>query len=85
MAAAVNTVAAAGAVASLALAANPARVSALFVNSGAVPVYLGQAGVMPSNGIPIQLGQSFVDEASDSAWYAVTSGGTGQLTICEVS
>lgn len=71
-------------VASVALASNPARVSALFVNNGSVTVYLGPVGVTVATGIPILPSGSQVDDASTSAWYAITAGGTGSLVICEV-
>ena len=85
MATAVNTAASPGAVVSLVLAANPSRVSALFTNNGAVPVFLGQIGVTLTTGIPLQPGNSFADNASSSAWYGITAGGSGELVICEVS
>jgi len=69
----------------LALAANSNRIEALFVNSGSVIVYLGQSGVTTTTGIPINPGGSFVDDASVSAWYAVTASSPGALVVCEVS
>jgi hypothetical protein len=70
--------------ASIALAANPNRVSALFVNTGSVPIYLGPVGVTVETGIPILTGGSQTDSVSTSAWYAITAGAAGTLVVCEV-
>jgi len=47
-------------------------------------VYLGPVGVTVATGIPILTGGSQTDDASVSAWYAITSGAAGTLVVCEV-
>lgn len=67
------------------LAANPARIAALFYNNGAVTIYLGStSGVTSSNGMPLLPGADLADNSSSDAWWAITGSGTGDLRIIEV-
>lgn len=71
--------------ASVLLAANANRVSAIFYNNGSVTVYIGGSGVTSSNGFPIPAGQSFTDDASNGVWYVVSASSTASIGVIEVS
>ena len=71
--------------ADLILAANTLRKAAIIQNAGAVDVYLGPSGVTTSSGLLLAAGASLVDSASTSAWYGITSSGTADLRVCEVT
>lgn len=73
--------------ATLVLAANASRLSAVIVNDGTVKCYLGKDNtVTASNGIPIQPnGGVLVDGDSTDAWWGITAAGTADLRVCEVA
>jgi len=48
-------------------------------------VYLGQASVTTTNGIPVLPQGNFVDDASNSAWDGVTASGSTSLVIVEIA
>ena len=71
--------------ATLLLAANGSRQSALLSNNGSQTVYVGKnSSVTTSNGVPIPAGSSLTDKSSRDAWYGITASGTGDMRICEV-
>ena len=71
--------------ATLVLAANNLRKSALIVNAeatGGQTVYLGKSGVTTASGIPLSPGASLTDNASTDAWYAI-AGATADVRVLE--
>lgn len=72
--------------ATLLLAANANRVSALFTNNGAGTVYVGPtSAVTTATGHPVATGQPFSDNSTTSAWYGIMASGTGDVRVTEVS
>lgn len=71
--------------ASVVLAANSSRVTAMIQNVGTVDVYLGPSGVTTSTGLLLEAGATLTDDLSTSAWYGITASGTADLRVCEVS
>jgi hypothetical protein len=68
------------------LAANTSRKVAVIRNVGTVAVYLGvSSGVTTSNGLPLEPGDTLVDEHSVDVWWGITASGTGDLRIYEVA
>lgn len=68
------------------LAANDGRRSALFRNVGTVAVYLGKDNTVTTvNGFLLDVGDSFEDDRTTSAWWGITASGTGDIRIIEVS
>lgn len=78
--------AAPGTTATLLLAANPARATAMLVNNGTATVFLGKdATVTTTTGIPLAAGASLVDDRSSDAWYGILATGTGDVRVLEVT
>lgn len=74
-----------GNTATLLLAANERRVSAIIYNNGSVTIYVGNASVTSSNGIPVAAATSFTDDASNGALYAITASSTADTRVAEVT
>jgi hypothetical protein len=68
------------------LAANSSRIQAMICNNGTMTVYLGKDNtVTTSNGIPLGVGASLVDDATTDAWWGIVSTGTGDLRVLEIA
>lgn len=76
-----------GTTATLALAANSNRKEAILTNpSTSVTVYLGPAGVTTGTyTLALGPGASYIDDASNDAWYAIVAAGTQQMNVTEVA
>lgn len=68
-------------------AANANRHSITFVNAGSVIAYLEADGsaATAANGIPLQPGQSLTDYGTTSLWSAITSSGSTDIRVMELS
>lgn len=71
--------------ADLLLAANALRKCAVIQNAGTVDCYIGSSGVTTSSGLKLVAGATFVDDSSVSAWYGITTAGTADIRVCEVT
>ncbi len=72
----------------LLVAANGNRKTLLIQNFGSVTVFIGKEDVTasgPTRGYALFQGQTFVDNASDQSWWAVTASSLADLHILEVS
>lgn len=65
-------------------AANPQRVSALVVNNGTVPIYVGySSSVTTSDGIPVAVGQGFEEREFVGALYAISGTAAQDVRVGE--
>jgi hypothetical protein len=71
--------------ATLLLAANSLRVMCALSNTGTATVYIGGPTVASGQGIPVAAGQTWVDDATQGAWYGVVATGTGTIAPLEVA
>jgi hypothetical protein len=68
------------------LSANAVRKSAVIRNHGGQTVFLGKnSSVTIANGFPVYAGESFSDNESNDAWFAITEGSTGDLRMVQVT
>ena len=72
--------------ATLVLAANLNRTKALIINKGGSDIFLGPANTVAAGaGYWLASGQSLTDDFSCDAWWAITSAGTGDVRVLEIS
>lgn len=72
--------------ATLVLAANTGRKSAIIRNAGSVTSYMGKDNtVSVANGVPLAPGETLSDTTSTDAWWGITAVGTADLRVCEVA
>lgn len=75
--------------ATLILAANSQRKSALIGNNnatGGATLFLGRdATVTVSNGYPLAAGASFTDASTKDAWYGIVASGSCDARVLEIS
>jgi hypothetical protein len=77
-----------GTSATLALAANAARIEATFTNptTNTATISLGLSGVTTATAIVVLApGDIYIDDASDDAWYAAASSDATTLTVVETA
>ncbi len=67
------------------LAANASRLTAIFKNAGNARIYLTQSSPATSINFPLDPGESFEDEYTTGAWYAIAASGTVDVRLMEIS
>lgn len=68
------------------VAQKPNRISLTIYNhSATVTMFLGPSDVTAATGFPLAPGELFEDDDTEAAWYGITSSGTGDLRVIEVS
>ena len=63
----------------LIMAANKFRRAAVIQNGGSGSIFIGNTGVTTANGFEVEAGGVFVDDISNSAWYAIAL--TGDVDV----
>lgn len=68
------------------LATNSSRISAIFQNVGTVDVWITTSGTASATNFhKLEVGKSFVDENTTSAWRCFVASGTGDIRVTEVA
>lgn len=72
--------------ATLILAANASRKSAILTNNGAAAVWMGPtSGIAVGNGVVLLPGDRLIDGDSTDAWYGIAVSGTVSVAVMEIA